>query len=104
VYRGGENVETAQRLAAGESCVIVGVGNSMTPVLKSGQPVIMEPVTANTVLEKGDIVLAKVHGCYYCHKISAVRPGDRYQISNNHGHVNGWVARKAVFGKVTKIL
>lgn len=97
-------METARRLQLGETCVVVGVGNSMTPLLASGQAVLMDPVTPDTKLGKGDIVLAKVRGCYYCHKISALRPKDRYQISNNHGHVNGWVGRKAIFGKVTKIL
>ena len=39
---------------------MVGFGQSMTPILKSGQPVICKPVTEDTELKKNDIVLCKV--------------------------------------------
>ena len=58
-YTGFENLETAQHLKDGEVCKVIGIGNSMTPILKSRQPVICEPVTEDTVLEKKDIVLCK---------------------------------------------
>lgn len=29
--------------------------------------------------------------------------GDRYQISNNHGHINGWTTRTKIYGIVTEI-
>lgn len=46
----------------------------------------------------GDIVFCKVKGRYIdAHKITA-RQGDRYLISNNHGHDNGWT--KTVYGRV----
>ena len=66
----------------------------MTPILKSGQPVICKPVTKDTLLKKNDIVLCKVKGNYYLHKISAIKNGVSYQISNNHGHVNGTINKK----------
>lgn len=80
-------------------------GNSMTPILKSRQPVDITPVTDETVLIVGDIVYCKVKGCFYTHKIAAIceKNGTKYLISNNHGHENGWIRRKQIFGVVTKI-
>ena len=101
---GRENAQTAQRLRAGEACTVVGTGNSMMPILASGQAVHCIPVTETTELEKGDIVLAKVHGHYYLHKITAIKGDRTYQIGNNHGHINGWVSRNGIYGKVAKIL
>ena len=57
---GFENRETCEHLRAGETCKVTGIGNSMTPVLQSHQPVICEPVTDETELKKKYIVLCKV--------------------------------------------
>ena len=103
-YEGKENAITAEHLKKGETCKIIGFGQSMTPILKSGQPVICEPVTEETDLKKNDIVLCKVKGKYYLHKISAIENGVSYQISNNYGHVNGTINRNNIYGKVIKIL
>lgn len=35
MYKGFENAETAKHLREGEICYVVGIGNSMTPILKS---------------------------------------------------------------------
>lgn len=81
-------------------------GNSMLPILKSNQAVSLEPVTEKTILEVGTIVFCKVKGNYYTHLISAIRKRNgttEYQISNNHGFVNGWVKLKNIYGKVIKI-
>jgi hypothetical protein len=48
------------------------------------------------------VVLCKVRGTQYLHLVSAVRP-DQYQISNNHGHVNGWTRAKNVFGLLVRV-
>lgn len=104
MYKGKENAITAEHLRAGEECYVVGFGQSMTPILKSGQPVIVAPVTEDTLLEKNDIVFCKVNGHFYLHKISAIKNNKTYQISNNHGHVNGWISRSKIYGKVIKIL
>lgn len=77
-------------------------GNSMLPIIKSNQPVKLIPVTEKTELKINDIVLCKVKGKYYTHKISKIKES-QYQISNNHGFVNGWVTKRNIFGKVTKI-
>ena len=73
----------------------------MTPIIKSRQLVRVVPV-AGAAVGKGDVVLAKVGGRFFLHKVSAVR-GDRVQISNNHGHVNGWTTRGRVYGIVAMV-
>lgn len=77
-------------------------GNSMTGRVSSGQLCTVEPIKNFSSLKKGDIVLCKVGGHQYLHLISAIS-GERFQISNNHGHVNGWTSQKNVFGKLVKV-
>lgn len=77
-------------------------GNSMTGKVNSGQLCTVEPVTDHDLLKKGDIVLCKVGGNQYLHLLSAIS-GDRFQISNNKGHVNGWVSKNGIFGKLIKV-
>ena len=102
-YSGKEDRYAMEKLLAGHICKLTGYGNSMTPKLSSGQSVICIPVTKDVVLKKKDIVFCKVNGHYYLHLISAVK-GKTYQISNNHGHVNGTISRNSIYGKVVKIL
>lgn len=103
MFEGRENAITAQHLLNGETCILVGFGQSMTPRLKSGQKVKVVPITEDVVLEKNDIVFCKVNGSYYLHKISAIKNQKTYQISNNHGHVNGWISKSKIYGKVVEI-
>jgi hypothetical protein len=89
-----------KRLQAGETISNYKEGgNSMVPLIRSKEPVDIRPV--DRPLKKGDIVFAKIGRKYYLHLISAI-DGDRVQISNNHGHVNGWTNKTNVFGFVTK--
>src|SRR3954467_15297501 len=76
-------------------------GNSMLPIISSGQPVRLEPVI-DRILKVNDIVFCKVKGNFYTHKITKIR-GQQYQISNNKGHVNGWITRNGIYGIVTEI-
>jgi hypothetical protein len=77
-------------------------GNSMNPKLKSGEEVTVKKVPI-TAVRVGDAVYAKVKGSYYLHLLSAIDESQgRYQISNNHGHVNGWVSAENVFGVCVK--
>lgn len=91
--------QAAARLDAGETVTIRPRGNSMTPRIRSGQAVTLAPVPDDGP-RKGDIVLAKVKGRWYVHLVVAVRNG-RYQIANNHGHVNGWAS--SVHGVVVNV-
>lgn len=106
-YSGLENLETVQKLSEGHTCKVTGIGNSMTPILKSRQPVICIPVKEDTEINKRDIVMCKANGHFYLHLVWASRQhGDDFQylIGNNHGHANGWVYRKHIYGKVVEIL
>lgn len=104
MFQGKENAITAEHLRNGEECIVVGFGQSMTPILKSGQPVRVAPIAKDVTLNKNDIVFCKVNGHFYLHKISAIKNNNSYQISNNHGHVNGWVSKSQIYGKVVEIL
>lgn len=64
--------------------------------IESGQLCTVAPVEA-AVLQSGDIVLCRVRGAEYLHLVKAVQ-GERFQIGNNRGHVNGWVTAGAIFG------
>ena len=103
-FVGFENQESAKKLQSGLTGKIIGIGNSMLPLLKSRQPVICEPVTDDTILKKKDIVLCKVRGHHYLHLIHAIRNDKEFLIGNNHGHMNGWVSRNQIYGKVVEIL
>lgn len=89
-YEGKENAATAQRLRGGEICKVVGYGNSMTPKLKSGQPVICILVTDDVEIKKGDIVMCKVRGHYYLHLVHAVK-NESYLIGNCGSFAEGAV-------------
>lgn len=90
-----------ERLQKGETVQFRPHGNSMTPIIKSGQLVTLAPVDPAT-LQVGDVVLCKVRGHQYLHKVSALK-GQQIQISNNKGHVNGWTTPKNIFGKLVKV-
>jgi len=121
-------VEALQR---GETIISREPGNSMTPILKSRQPVRLAPVKIETKTEElnqdyidefvdlygyepeprshkvisgvniGDIVFCKVHGHFYTHLVKAYNPKRGFLIGNNHGHNNGWTWK--IYGKVMEI-
>ena len=74
----------------------------MTGKISSGQLCTIEPMEDGKDPVKGDIVLCKVKGSQYLHIVSAIN-GPRYQISNNHGRVNGWINRSNIFGILTRV-
>jgi phage repressor protein C with HTH and peptisase S24 domain len=88
-----------EKLQSGQPVQIRVTGNSMTGKISSGSTVRIEPIPPDATIAVGDIVLARVRGHEYLHLVSAIRGGDEYQISNNHGHVNGWAKRSAIYGR-----
>jgi len=94
------NKHFADKLLAGETVECRPRGNSMKPKIESGQLITISPDISD--LHKGDVVFCKVRGKYFVHLLSAIQ-GERYQISNNHNHVNGWVGKNGIFGKVIKV-
>lgn len=70
----------------------------MEPLVRDGETVHLTPVAADAVTP-GDIVLCRVRGCSYLHKVIATAHG-RALIGNNRGHTNGWTS--TVYGKVRR--
>lgn len=90
-----------QKLLDGESFISKEAGNSMLPLIKSKQPVMLEPTTWEDV-KVGDIVYCKVKGNLYTHLVKAIDIKKGCLIGNNKGGINGWT--KNVYGIVTEIL
>lgn len=76
-------------------------GNSMAPLIKSGELITLESVKDKSTLKVHDIVLCRVKGKYYVHKITAISPTKGWQIGNNKGFINGWTNQ--IYGKVIAI-
>lgn len=91
-----------EKLLSGETISFRPRGNSMRPKIKSGQLCTVAPIGGINDISVGDVVLCKVSGNQYLHLVSAIQ-GERVQISNNHGHVNGWTGIKSVFGKLIMV-
>lgn len=88
----------ADRIGRGETVEFRPTGGSMAPLIHSRRQCRVAPVDP-TLLEVGDIVLARVSGSVYLHLVSAVDTARRrVQISNNRGRVNGWTGHDRVFG------
>lgn len=98
-----------EKLKKGETVRFRPHGNSMVPIIKSGQLVTVAPLVqvgdeagrevdgVQRCVQKGDAVFCKVGGRLMLHKVTAYRAG-QYQISNNSGHVNGWAMARNLFG------
>ena len=79
-----------ESLQKGETIISKEAGNSMLPILKSKEPVVLTPVKDfNEEIKIGDIVFAKIHGTCYTHKVYGVNPDKGVLIGNNSGHMNG---------------
>ncbi|MFN7929253.1 MAG: S24/S26 family peptidase [Blastocatellia bacterium] len=76
-------------------------GNSMRGKIASGQLCTVNPVEPEEI-KVGDIVLCKVNGREYLHLVKAIQ-GQRFQIGNNRGRINGWISANSIFGKCVKI-
>ncbi len=73
-------------------------GNSMTPRINSGDEVKVKKVDYK-VFRVGDIAYCKVKSNIYLHLVTAIdETKNRFQISNNHGHVNGWTSAEHMYG------
>jgi hypothetical protein len=90
------------RLKAGESVSFRPRGNSMAGKIDSGQLCTVVPIADHSALRPGEIVLCKIGGSEYLHLVKAVQ-GERFQIGNNRGRINGWVSAKSIFGRCVKI-
>ncbi len=93
-------------LRAGNRIVFRPTGDSMRPLIHSGDRVTLEPVGEHTPLATGDIVLCAVGAQQLLHRIGEVRFDvlqAAWRIENASGHVNGWVFRDAIYGRVVRV-
>jgi hypothetical protein len=84
-------------LEQGKTIVTSEKGNSMSPLLSSGQSHLLAPCTWEDCALK-DIVFCKVKGRYYTHLVIGISSERGLLIGNNKGGINGWT--KNVYGKV----
>jgi hypothetical protein len=89
------------RLTRGETVQFRPRGNSMVGKIESGQLCTVAPL-GDHVLVVGDIVLCRVKGNQYLHLVKAMQ-GERLQIGNNRGGINGWITRRQVFGRLLTV-
>jgi len=90
-----------ERLQAGETFITSEKGNSMVPIISSGQNHKLSPAKIEDV-EVGDIVYCKVKGNFYTHLVKAKNLDRGCLIGNNRGGINGWT--KQIYGKVVEII
>ena len=90
-----------EKLLNGETFETSEKGNSMLPLIKSGQKHVLAPIKLED-LKVGDIVFCKVKGNCYTHLIKAINENRGFLIGNNRGNINGWT--KQIYGKVIEIL
>ena len=89
------------QLRSGETVSFRPRGHSMSPKIESGQLCTVAPVDPAAV-SVGDIVLCKVKGSEFLHLVKAIQ-GQRFQIGNNRGFINGWVGANAIFGRLLRV-
>ena len=89
-----------ERLLKGETFKTSEKGNSMIPLIRSGQEHTLAPASWEDC-KVGDIVYCKVHGRFYTHLVKAKNDDKGLQIGNNRGGINGWT--KQVYGKVIEV-
>jgi len=89
------------RLSRGETVQFRPRGNSMVGKVESGQLCTVEPL-GERVLVIGDIVLCRVNGNQYLHLVKAIQ-GERFQIGNNRGGINGWITRRQIYGCLIQV-
>jgi len=74
-------------LRKGETVQFRPRGNSMAGKIESGQLCTVTPVSPEA-LEVGEI---------------KAKQGDRFQIGNNRGRINGWIGHNGIYGKCVRI-
>jgi hypothetical protein len=88
-------------LLKGETVSFRPKGNSMQPRIESGQLCTVAPL-GDVPPAVGEVVLCKVKGKQYLHLVTATK-GAQWQISNAKNHVNGWVTRKSIYGRLISV-
>lgn len=90
-----------EKLKKGETFITSEKGNSMFPIIKSGQDHKLVPAELKDA-KVDDIVFCKVKGHFYTHLVKAKNETRGCLIGNNRGGINGWT--KQIYGKVIEVL
>lgn len=92
-----------QVLAEKGEAIIKAAGNSMQPIMSTGDTLYLKRVDPSK-LRKGDAVFCKVRGNIFVHLIKGIdSKGERFIIGNNHGHINGHTNANGIFGLCTQV-
>ena len=92
-------------LALGKSVQLIGKGNSMDPLIKDKESVMIEPYT-DQQLEKGMVVFVRInHNRFLTHQIVDIvnTSTSTYIIGNLAKKIDGPVTKDAIYGIITKI-
>ena len=95
-----------EQLHRGETVRFRPRGNSMLPLIKSGQLCTVRPIEDPSEVGVKDVVLCKVRSAQYLHLVKAIRGhGEKrqFQIANNKGRINGWINAQHIYGVLTEI-
>ena len=90
-----------EALRAGRTVQVRPRGHSMKPRIHDGDLVTIVPCDPASI-EKHDVVLVRLNGNWLLHLVTAT-DGNRVQIGNNHGKINGWAGRASIVGRVTEV-
>ena len=90
-----------EQLRSGKTVSFRPRGHSMKGRIASGQLCTVVPVDPSTI-QVDDVVLCRVHGVEYRHLVKAIN-GNRFQIGNNRGRINGWIGPNGIFGRCVRI-
>lgn len=105
MYRGKENGATVRHLIVnGTACIVVVYGYSLAPVINSAQAVVVEPLSDDRVIEKGDLVFCRLHKGYRIQKVLSVKDNALYSVGNIRGYVHSTIGREDIYGRVVRIL
>lgn len=107
------NAAWKARLQAGETVSFRGGGNSLAPLIKSGECCTYAPVFKHEDVKVRDVVFCQVKGRFWGHMVKKKTLVHRgrddepdvysYTISNIHGHENGDTTLEKIYGKVIAV-
>ena len=98
-------------LKSGRSAQFRSSGNSLWPMVKSGDVAIYEPVVDHSLLTVGEVVFCRVQTsnrfyAHMIHKIEYWKDGSRYWVIGNMAEppvINGWCAAKHIYGRLMEV-
>lgn len=93
--------EYIKELKQGKDVQFRPQGDSMRPLIRSGQLVTVTPRFLR--ISEGDVVLCTVNKNQYLHRVNRIIQHFEFEIGNMKGFINGTCHRLNIYGKVIKI-